>query len=283
MATFKLSNTRTIFTNTPEQKIWNFIGSFENEHFVRAFAKGRITRKFYGFDFASLNEKKKGFDVERLEPIEINDLDKVVDEVSGNAKQTRDFYLASKQLPLLSRPLLLHYSFEKLANILILLTYKITDDTYSHGLTFYRNKPINVKRKGLFQRFHDCYSLDPGIYCEGRAFNFENVLNAGQIDSYYLFERMRDDNIDSNSIVEENTKKAIVLEELDREFLFIFGLSTLARYRVNEWNETIAGKTSETILRIQEYLDSIQSFFPNLILNILYGEKLLFYQPARYA
>jgi hypothetical protein len=42
-------------------------------------------------------------------------------EVTNNSRQARDFYEKSKELPLLSKPILLHYAFEKLANILILL------------------------------------------------------------------------------------------------------------------------------------------------------------------
>ena len=55
----------------------------------------------------------------------------------------------------------------------------------------------------------------------------------------------------------------------------------MSRYRVNEWNELIAGKSSSSIIQIQRYLQSIQIFFPNLVINTLFGKRMLFYQWAR--
>lgn len=56
--------------------------------------------------------------------------------------------------------------------------------------------------------------------------------------------------------------------------VFLFATSTLARYRVNEWAMILAGRDND--MRIQRYMQAIQLFFPNLILNILYGKRLVF-------
>jgi hypothetical protein len=69
-------------------------------------------------------------------------------------------------------------------------------------------------------------------------------------------------------------------------------MSMLARYRVKEWNELIEGKELPNIKgvgaeiniiwKIEEYLTSTQSLFPNLIFNQLHGKQYYFYpeEPA---
>jgi YaaC-like Protein len=68
----------------------------------------------------------------------------------------------------------------------------------------------------------------------------------------------------------------IKLHELDREFLFIFAISTLARYKVNTWNKMLSGKESDVIIKISEYLQTIQSIFPNFVLNSLLNKFHIF-------
>jgi len=281
-----LSNKHIVKTNDIEKEIWNFISSFESEYFVKCFAKDCISKKFHGLDYNLLNSMKNSHNenipnekVEILTPLQLSDInDELVAEISNNAKQARDFYTASKQLTLLSKPILLFYSFEKLANVLILLTYKINKSSrYSHGLAYHKDEPIKIKSSGLFQRFHDCYSSDSSLYLERQAFQFENILNAGELYDVELFDAMELGLGDQNlNPINENTCKQSQITELDREFLFMFGLSILARYQVNDWSEIIAGQKSDKILRIDRYLQSVQSLFPNLILNQLYGEVKVF-------
>ena len=82
----------------------------------------------------------------------------------NNTQQARDFYLSSKPLPLISKPVLLQHTFEKLTNILAFVTYKKPYSAYAHGLSYHPPEPIQVRRNGLFQIFHDCYSEDISIY-----------------------------------------------------------------------------------------------------------------------
>jgi hypothetical protein len=147
----------------------------------------------------------------------------------NNTKQARDFYLSSKPLPLISKPVLLHYTFEKLANILALVTYKKPYSAYAHGLSYHPPEPIQVRRNGLFQIFHDCYSEDISIYLGESEFKLENVVNAGPTDYINLYASLGD-SINANKIIEGKTQKEGSLLELDREFIFIFALSTLAIY-----------------------------------------------------
>jgi hypothetical protein len=100
--------------------------------------------------------------VDIFKPLRTADIKTIMSEVTNNSRQAQDFYEKSKELPLLSKPVLLHYAFEKLANILVLLTYGKVESKYAHGLSYYGlQQPIIVYGKGLFQCFHDCYSLDP--------------------------------------------------------------------------------------------------------------------------
>jgi hypothetical protein len=72
---------------------------------------------------------------------------------------------------------LLHYTFEKLANILTLITYR-EPYSRSHGIRYYEGQPIEILRKGLFTIFHDSYSDDPSIYLENCEFILEDVVDA---------------------------------------------------------------------------------------------------------
>lgn len=284
---------QSIYTNNPEQEIWNYISDFESEYFVNNFVRKRISDpgNIHKLFFSYLNKNKRSNisqqitkDIENLSPIQSCDLNgNLVSEIANNARQAHDLYIVAKELPMLSRPILLLYAFEKLANMLVLLTFKTQEGkgNYFHGLTYFKQKPIEVKSKGLFQRFHDCYCFDPSIYIEKRAFKTENLVNAGHTSHMEIVNLMKNDSLATNRIINENASVEVSIHELDREFIFLFGISTLARYRVNEWNDILSGRNNDLILKIQRYLQSVQLSFPNLILNILYDKIFLFYQPTQ--
>jgi hypothetical protein len=279
----QLDYTEQIFTNNPEQEIWNYIGDFESEHFCHEFIKKciKIKDSWKRSNRILKSKKKSKKKLEVFNPIRVSDIKKNTPEIMNNTKQARDFYLSSKTLPLLSKPVVLHYTFEKLANILALITFREPSSLYAHGLTYWPPKPIRVAPNGLFQIFHDCYSEDISIYLEEREFKLENIVDAGQINYIHLYAKVGQHSLNINQIFDEKNKKEVALHELDREFIFIFALSTLARYRVNEWIEIISGKKSDLILKIRRYLQAVEILFPNLILNELYEKVLLFYEPAR--
>jgi hypothetical protein len=76
-------------------------------------------------------------------------------------------------------------------------------------------------------------------------------------------------------VKEENSKSEVVIHELDREFLFVFALSSISRYRIVEWTNLIKGIKSDLIVRIQRYMHSIQVFYPLLVSSYIYGKKLI--------
>lgn len=108
---------------------------------------------------------------------------------------------------------MLHYTFEKLANILALVTFK-NPHSNAHGLSFYPPAPIAVGRNGLFQIFHDCYSNDLSIYLEGHRVKLENLVNAGPINYINFYALVAQHSLKVNRIFDEKAKKEVLLHEL---------------------------------------------------------------------
>jgi hypothetical protein len=155
------------------------------------------------------------------------------------------------------------------------------DATIFKPIRYHREEPIKIRLNGLFPIFHDCYSDDLSIYLEGYEFKLENLIDAGEINYMKLSDLLGQSRLNENKIVNEEAQKPVQLLELDREFIFIFALSTLARYRVNDWIEIISGRKSDLILKIRRYLQAVELLFPNLVLNELFEGVYLFYEPAK--
>lgn len=274
-----------IDTNNPEREVWSRIGNFENEYFVRTFIKDRINRISNGPHFDLLANNKKGINQSKSNPrIEtltslIYPTSSIVSEIANNARQSIEFYNALQEMPLLSKPIIVFFTIEKLANVLILSTFNVSAPTFSHGLTF-NNDMIQVHPKGLFARLHDCYMSNPTLYSDKSSFKLESLINAGPIDERGLLDLLIKGGIASNKII-DGADRRISLHELDREFMFAFAISILSRYKVNDWMELIAGRYSDQILKIRKYMQSLLIFFPNLILNSLDNLRYLFYPAAR--
>jgi YaaC-like protein len=116
---------------------------------------------------------------------------------------------------------------------------------------------------------------NPSIYLQGCVFKWQDLLN-GSIDRYPLIINMSSINrIFLNERKSKNTK--LLEHELTREYIFIYAMSMLARYRIENWATFIEGRYSDIIWNIQQYMTATQSIFPNLILNQLSGEQNYFY------
>jgi hypothetical protein len=268
-------------THDPPQEIWNMISQFEVEYFVRNFTKKRIDSETSSSHFDMLkrnkitnNQVRSSVQLEILEPLRYV-TSSVVSDIANNARQGHEFYNASEHIPLLSKPILVLYSFEKLANVLVMINFDVSGSpTFSHGLS-YDNGIIQLQKKGLFQRFHDCYSFDPSLYAKKCSFKLENLVNAGPITEAELYGLIGSGSISNNRIKDETSQDIIALHELDREFLFTYGISTMARYRVNEWSELLSGKYGDQVIKIQRYLQTIQLLFPSLIINYLLDKTFI--------
>jgi hypothetical protein len=289
--------------NNIELEIWSRIAKFENEYYIRNYLPERlkvleINNSFYEQlaknkeEFSKVNDKIETLNL--LSESDIKDTELIL-RIANTAKQAKEFYNAAQSLPLLSKPIVVMYTYEKLAELLVLTTFDFLryerekPKRYSHGLTFDpSNLTVLVKSTGLFNFLHDCYDQNPEVYSKLYAFKLDNILRRNVTTTFYRhYHEEREENLISffdlftyrrygNNIEIASNDKTIRLHELDREFLFTFAISTLSRYNVNIWSNILAGKDSDLIIKITEYLQTTQSMFPNLILNKLLNSNHIF-------
>jgi len=296
---FRLSTSKIVRCHNIEFEIWSKISQLESEFFVKNFLENKIKiLEKQNPHFETVDTIKKKVPTERKESKDIlfltlltnNDINNdLILRITNTARQAREFYLASGNLPLLSKPILLMYTFEKLAELLALTIFNLNITTkYYHGVTLNKSDPFIVlpKVNGLFSIFHDCYSFFPDVYLNCYQFRLQDLLKIDSMkenQDYSLtkyidvFSFLKEDNRNYHVYIKEDaSKNNIEIHELDREFLFTYIVSTLARYRVNQWNEIMRAKETDIILRVQDYLNTIQLIFPNLILNYLFDKKFVF-------
>lgn len=213
-----------IYTENPQNEIWNFITDFESKQFVEKF----ITKRTNTLAFRDTGSEYKF--------IQEEDLSDILAEVSNNSKQARDFFFLSKQLPLLSKPVMLFYAFEKLIRMLIFSTFKIRrakgskDKQISrHGLIYYSS--ISVKPFGLFPLLHDCISTDGTLYQKEFTFSFEDILSLGPL-SYARLSLEIQQGSDTYQLKDSKTDNMTMIKEIERQFIFTFALSVYSRYKV---------------------------------------------------
>jgi len=249
-----LNGLQQIHSHDPEEEIWNYyIARFTNAYYVKNFLQGK------GIKSSSSAVT-----------------------IANNAKQAIDFYLAYKNISTISKPILLLYSFEKLANMLILSTSSAKTRIGYHGVS-YKNRKIAINKNGLFPKFHDCYSIDPTIYNNKLCFKLEDLIKNNPIRGNDLNGLLLRESNDLLLIKTSDCQShEVIIHELDREFLFTFALSSLSRYKVNEWNYFIVGSKTDLIIDIQRYMKSIEVFFPTLVLSFMYRLRfdIVSFRPA---
>ena len=147
-------------------------------------------------------------------------------------------------------------------------------------------RTINIQESGLFQKFHSTFSTNY-FYINKPKLKFEDIINCGPLNIMKV--KAYNNHIILYSLKNQNdtiNKNAIEIEELDREFIFIYVLSILARYNVKEWSNLLLGKEVffsneiKTINFLWSYLNTVENTFPNLILNEIYGKSISFFTPA---
>ena len=137
---------RVIYTNDPQLEIWSLLGLFESKKIVYDKLK---------LKYPSLSE---------------DGLITRTDEITYSVRQAREFFSASDQTSLLTRPLLLSYGMLNLGKALV--CYKSSEDTnfenyfMSHGLKFMpstgdqelANESIKIKDKGTYPELAAIYN-----------------------------------------------------------------------------------------------------------------------------
>ena len=278
-----------IYTDRPEEEVWKYVDKLTSLNYVEELLRYRTDSDYFrcfGQHVEELIRKKLIFldnewNIKEQNVIMHNILSDNKD-IKNNAReivilirQAIELYHASKATSIYARPILLYYSFSKLARVLFLATYRSEEPIGKHGLSLQDNTSVQCQIAGAFARFHDSYSWDPSIYLSRCEFKWEDLIAEPQNTSrYQLILNMRNCNIVYSN---EKNKTKYLKHELTREIIFTYAIGMLARYRVEKWSTLIEGKQSGIIWNIQEYLASVQSLFPNLILNQLDGQQYYFY------
>jgi len=78
----------------------------------------------------------------------------------------------------------------------------------------------------------------------------------------------------------EKQKKIIALPEMSTHFIAMYILGMLSRYPLKQWLEIVTGEISGEVYIIQKLLEIIKRKFPNLILNELYNQSIIFTSPS---
>jgi hypothetical protein len=269
-----------ILTDNPTQEIWNIFENLANIKYLDTIIRTRLER-IANSKIGTNNQ----FDLIRNEYIS-----DIVYEARNIIFQAKDIYFAAKSLSRLSKPILLFYSFEKLAQLIYIITFKEKRDRITHGLSYPSKidgeRTINIQESGLFQKFHSTFSSNY-FYLDKPKIKFDDIINCGPLNIMKV--KAYHNHIILYSLKNQNdtiNKNTIQIEELDREFNFIYVLSILARYNVNEWSNLLMGKEIlfsneiKTINFIWSYLNTVENTFPNLILNEIYGKSISFFTPA---
>jgi hypothetical protein len=297
-----------IHTFHPEDEIWHYISKLAVLDYVRELLKDRVKNNFFGLDIVQLirtkedyNEKLKaktkepkensddGRKEKEADIIEIHqplsdaqDIHNNAVEIVHTTKQAIEIYRASQSVSLYAKPILLYYSYTRLARVLYLSTYKQNkSQSATHGLTM-KNNDIICLRSGAFTRFHDSYSSRPSIYLDQYTFGWQDLLDP-PIDRFRLFEIINKANGILGIKERRYQKTEYPIHELTREIIFTYAISMLARYRITKWNEIIEGiyEKKDLAWKIKDYLRQTQSFFPNLIFNKLHGQRYSFFPEPR--
>jgi hypothetical protein len=317
--TFIPKQPEIVHTYHAEDEIWHYISKLSGNNYVCNLLKDRVKNNFFGLDIDQLNKTKKEYikkskielrkqkeekidqpkvtnnndneqqeeeegniDIEIHEPLSYSqDIDSNANEIVHTVKQAIEIYTASQTSSLYAKPILLYYSYARLARVLYLSTYKKSaSESKTHGLELQGND-IRCLRSGAFSRFHDSYSSKPSIYLDNYTFKWQDLLEQ-PTDRLRLLEIM----IKGNSIVGlkvKNQTSDLNVHELTREIIFTYAMSMLARYRVTLWNDIIEGRhvDKDIIWKIDDYLRQTQSFFPNLVFNKLHELEYYFYPEPR--
>lgn len=251
--------------------------------FTSYLLEDRVKTDFYGFgDYIErINRKKRLHCCENASGLKDIEFPEILDQqnVRRNAKeivlltkQAVELYRSSKQASLYSKPITLYYSYAKLGRVLFLGAYKSKQAIHHHGLTL-DNNAIKCK-SGAFARFHDSFNWDPDVYLTECIFKWKDLIDPLKTRVTDLIRNMKKWNV--VHLKESRFDNPHFMEhELTKEYIFLYAMSFLARYRVDEWGRLMSG--SAIAWHIQNYMTATQVLFPNLIFNQLRGHQYYFY------
>jgi len=165
-----------IHTYHPEEEIWHYVTKLMSTNYIIDLINERIDTNFYGLNIAKLMKIKEKYNdsknsIEVYEPLS-NDknIKNNAREIGYTIRQAIELYKASQTVSLYAKPVLLYYSYTRLARALFLATYKKnTTHKEAHGLRMDSND-VRCLKAGAFARFQDSFDSNPSIYLEDHIF-----------------------------------------------------------------------------------------------------------------
>lgn len=218
-------------------------------------------------------------------------------------KQSREYFNAAKQSHILVKPLLVYYGMMSLIKSVVLTMdphYPSNTSVLRHGITtrkikkldyIFNEDEIKIQKEGLMPHFYqlltekehwpnhkykvkELLSLIPELqesFCRsfgsppiGASFvaghrDLETGNTVGQMPDY-------------------NKNNPSFLPETVVHYLLMYNLGMLCRYETELWGEIIFSFSSGDMFMINEFINVAIRKFPNLILNMLFDEVLIFNQ-----
>jgi hypothetical protein len=276
----KWENRYEVLTDNPIQDIWNTFENITSTRYCEEILLSRLKK---------VKSNDELIQTDKFQFLEDYEISKVIPEVKNIIYQAKDIYFACRNLSLLSKPILLFYAFEKLVQLLYVITYKPKEEKYYHSISYDKNadktRCIQVKKEGLLPNLLHSISKDD-YYLQEPHFEFNDIINCGPIN--YIKTQSYNRLILLYELPNKNTKSnklTVKINECIREFIFIYALSILCRYHVNLWTNIISGQNSEEFLQtkimiIRTFINTTEINFPNLILNEIYRKEIDFFYPS---
>lgn len=160
----------------------------------------------------------------------------------------------------------------------------------NQGMPFYVEESIldngHVTASSFLQRLHH-YASDSNIHFSllkqgtkpsllGLRWHHPHVFHVNLWEKGFAHPWFREDRRGGYYLYAGDNRLSTPLPEIFVHYLLLFSLGMLCRYETALWGDMIYGMTTEDMVLIQEFLDVTQRKFPNLILNALFEEKLIF-------
>lgn len=183
----QLKNIKWLHSRDPERTVWDYY----LEQFGNPYSVSKIIKE-------SLNSQR---------------LIKIVAAV----RQAKDLYHSYINVAPISKPILLLYSFKRLASVLIEVRNPKAPVRRNHGIAYSDGK-IQIRQNGLFRHFDSCYFTDNSICDNEVVFTLEslvsNNLPLGENEINGIFLRENQDFLLSR-VQGERPHELITLHELE--------------------------------------------------------------------
>lgn len=125
----KWKDTHNVYSNDIEGEIWLLFENLSGSQYLDSVIRKRIndsqTRNLIQNVIKKVQSESQGTKrAQQIVALVDHEVTNVLDEVRNVILQAKDIYFAARALPLLSKPILLFYAYEKLAESLYFMTWK---------------------------------------------------------------------------------------------------------------------------------------------------------------